>query len=149
LPCNAFRDDVCLLRDSQAAELGQRKQFATSGPNATDTSAGLGADFGGFLVTASGAELQDFLDTDAQGLQLLPDYVFSHLPRFLTDVHKDSPEERCKTHTVPTIMGSQCDDRGSEAVRGYWEKPQTCHLICAEIPPYTMPVFTSESHACP
>jgi len=45
LALKAFRVLVRLLRDAQAAELGQRKQFATSGPNATDKSAGLGGGF--------------------------------------------------------------------------------------------------------
>jgi hypothetical protein len=35
--------------------------------------------FGGLLVTAARSELQDFLDTDAQTLQLLPDDVFRHV----------------------------------------------------------------------
>jgi hypothetical protein len=41
--------------------------------------------FGGLLVMAARAELQDFLVTDAQTLQLLPDDVFWHVSAKVLD----------------------------------------------------------------
>jgi len=87
---------------------------------------------------ASGAELQDFLDTNAQGLQLLPDCVLRNLSAMMLiqqTYTKILRERGVKTHTVPTIMGSQFDDRSSEALSGYRHKHQTFPLIYAEIPP--------------
>jgi len=73
------------------------------------------------VFTASGAELQESLDTDAQDPQLLPDYVVRNLSAKILNQQtytKILRERGMKTHTVPTITGSQCDDPGSKAVCG-------------------------------
>jgi len=74
--------------------------------------------FGGLLVTAARAELQDSLDTDAQTLQLLPDDVFRQVSAKFLDQQPHTAViregESVKTHTLAPIKGPQCTDRGSE-----------------------------------
>jgi hypothetical protein len=60
--------------------------------------------FGGLLVTAARAELQNSLDTDAQTLQLLPDDVFWHVSAKVLDQQPYTAVlregESVKTHTL-------------------------------------------------
>jgi hypothetical protein len=82
---------------------------------------------------ASGVELQDSLDTNAQSLQLLPDYVLGHLSAqiLIEQMYTTILRERggVKTLTLVPIKGSQCADRRSEAVTDSWEKHQPLPLI--------------------
>jgi len=78
---------------------------------------------GGFLVTAPAANMQDSLDRDIQGLQLLLDDILRHLSaqiinqQMYTTILRDGG---VKTHTLASIKGWQCTAHGSEpsAVRG-------------------------------
>jgi hypothetical protein len=63
--------------------------------------------FGGFLVTAPGSQLHDSLDTNVQGIQLLPDDALRHS---LTQVLYQKPHtavlwerEGVETHTFPPL----------------------------------------------
>ena len=75
--------------------------------------------FGGLLVTAARAELQDSMDTDAQTLQLFPDGVFRHVSAKVLDQQPYTAvlreEESVKAHTLAPVNGPQCTDRGPEA----------------------------------
>jgi hypothetical protein len=73
------------------------------------------------LITAAGAKLGDSLDTNVQGLQLLPDDALSHS---LAKVLYQQPHatllrqrESVKTHTF-LAKGPQRADSGSEVIGG-------------------------------
>ena len=74
----------------------------------------------GILIVTPRAELPDALDMDAQGLELLPDDAFRHLPAEVFDQQKYTTvlweRESVKTHTLSPIRGSEGTDCGSEAV---------------------------------
>jgi len=97
--------------------------------------------FGGLLVTAARAELQDSLDTDAQILQLLPDDVLWHVSAKIlyqqphTAVLREG--ESVEAHTLAPVKGPQCTDRGSEAFGSARNKHKLLplHLSCQ--PPLT------------
>ena len=72
---------------------------------------------GWVLVATAGTQLRDSLNTNDQGLELLPDDAlrrFYQEPR--TAVLLEF--EDVKTHTVPPFEGPQRADRGSETVCG-------------------------------
>jgi len=78
---------------------------------------------GGFLVTAPGANMQDSLDRDIQGLQLILDDILGHLSAQILNqqMYTTILQDRgVKMHTFAHIKGSQCTDHGSEpsVVRG-------------------------------
>ena len=57
------------------------RTFDTSGPRATDTMKwGWGAVLGAILVATPGSQLYDFLDTNVQGFELLPDDALRRNP---------------------------------------------------------------------
>lgn len=81
---------------------------------------------------APGAELQDSMGTNAQSLQLLPNYALGHLSAqiLVEQTYTTILRERgVKTLTLVPIKGYQCADRCSEAVSDLWEKHQPLPLI--------------------
>jgi hypothetical protein len=74
----------------------------------------------GVLIAAPRAELHDALDTDSQGLNLLPDDALRHLPAEV--FHQQTyttilwETETVKSHTLAPIKGSEDTDCGSETV---------------------------------
>ena len=60
------------------------------------------------LIAAPRAELHDYLDTDAQSLELLPDDAFVHVSAEILIGRRTqrSSGRVVKTHTLTTIKGS-------------------------------------------
>jgi hypothetical protein len=74
----------------------------------------------GVLIAAPRDKLHDALDTDSQGLKLLPDDALRHLPvevfhqQAYTAVFWET--ESVKSHTLAPIKGSEGTNYGSETV---------------------------------
>ena len=86
----------------------------------TPTKCGVGVCSFETLITAPRTELHGSLDTDAQGLEFLPDDSLRHRSAgfCVQQTHTAILRERkgAKTHTLATIKGSEGTDRGSEAI---------------------------------
>jgi hypothetical protein len=96
-----------------------------------------GAGLGGFLVMAPGANLQDSLDRDTKGLQLLPDDILRHMSAQILNQQMYTTilwDRGVKTHTLAPIKGSQCTDRGSEPSAVCGTSISLSPLIWAESP---------------
>jgi hypothetical protein len=83
---------------------------------------------GGVLVVAARSELHDPLNLNVQGFQLLPDSVLRHpLAQIL---HQQShaailrKRESVKTHTLPSVKGTQGADCSPESVCRRWDHYQ-------------------------
>ena len=72
------------------------------------------------LIAAPRAELHDALDTDSQGLKLLPDDVLRHLSAEVLQQQTYTTilweRESVKCHTLAPVKGSEGTDCGSEPV---------------------------------